>query len=65
MNQHSQSDRARDVDLVADAITNAVKLALPGIVRKEVELQLGVRETQPRSMQVGKSPGSQHREGSK
>jgi hypothetical protein len=41
---HTAADRARDVELVADSITNAIRLALPSIVRKEVELQLGMRE---------------------
>jgi len=44
MTARNVEDRARDVELVADAITNAVKAALPAIVRKEIELQLTGRQ---------------------
>lgn len=36
----SYGERERDVTLIADAVTAALKAALPGIVRKEVETQL-------------------------
>jgi hypothetical protein len=65
MNQRSPTDRARDVELVADAITSAVRLALPGIVRKEVELQLGMREPQSNRLQMGKASGAQRNQGDK
>ena len=40
MSTRNLEDRARDVELVADAITGAIKAALPAMVRKEVEIQL-------------------------
>lgn len=45
MTARTPDERARDVELVADAITNAVKAALPSIVRREVEMQLGARSS--------------------
>jgi hypothetical protein len=39
----SFTERERDVTLIADAVTSALKAALPGIVRREVEMQLGAR----------------------
>ena len=40
MTTRTLNERARDIELVADAITNAVKVALPAMVRREVQLQL-------------------------
>jgi hypothetical protein len=48
MTARNFEDRARDVELVADTITNAVKAALPAMVRKEVEMQLAARQAAPR-----------------
>lgn len=39
-------ERAKDVELVAEAVSSAVKAALPSLVRREVEMQLGTRSSQ-------------------
>ena len=45
MTVRTPEERARDIELVADAVSNAVKAALPSIVRREVEMQLGARSS--------------------
>jgi len=40
MTARTINERTNDIELVADAITSAVKVALPAMVRREVELQL-------------------------
>ena len=51
------TDRARDIELVSDAITNAIKVALPAMVRREVELQLA-RYQEPSIKSPDVTPGS-------
>jgi hypothetical protein len=57
MTTRTFNERTNDIELVADAITNAVKVALPAMVRREVELQLA-RTTdtdEPRQAVSGKA----------
>lgn len=45
MTTRSPQDRLRDVELISDAVTGALRAALPAMVRKEIELQLAGRHT--------------------
>jgi len=57
MTTRTINERASDIELVADAITNAVKVALPAMVRREVEMQLARAGDldEPRQVPPGKT----------
>lgn len=60
MTECNTRDRARDIELLADTVTLAIKAALPLIVRREVELQLGARSN-GRDASQQTSPNNTHR----
>jgi hypothetical protein len=65
MTTRTINERARDVELVADAITSAVKIALPAMVRREVEMQLSRagKQDEARQAPAGNSPGLPRKSG--